>query len=246
MVKHDSALIQSEGSRRSPDSDGSDSHTNDVVAKTIDSSGAGSAESAGGQSSATRTASLNPSTWVDEFGDYLYRYAFSRLRDGNSAEEVVQETFLAGIRFQHQYSGVGSQRGWLLTILKRKIIDYVRKRNRNERTTSYEDENDPALQLFDQMGNWQKAGMPWSTPPDRQVEARELWEIVQQCLKHLPTSQSDVFVLSVMEDMTSDEICRELEITPNNLWVRLHRARLVLAKCVASRWFGEGEQGHVE
>ena len=48
---------------------------------------------------------FDPELWVDEYGDYLYRYAYSRLRDANAAEEAVQETFMAGIRYQNQYSG---------------------------------------------------------------------------------------------------------------------------------------------
>lgn len=40
---------------------------------------------------------LDPESWVDQYGDYLYRYAVSRLRDPTAAEEVLQETFLAGV-----------------------------------------------------------------------------------------------------------------------------------------------------
>ena len=193
------------------------------------------------KASASVNRALEPSLWVDEYGDYLFRYAYSRLRDANAAEEVVQETFLAGIRFQDQFSGQGSQRGWLLGILKRKIVDYVRRRARHDRAGSYEDENDPVLQLFDAKGNWRPENWPWSSTPDRDVESKELWDVVQHCLSHLPQGQADVFMLSVMEDMDTDAICKELDITPNNLWVRLHRARLVLAKCVASRWFTDEE-----
>jgi RNA polymerase sigma-70 factor (ECF subfamily) len=183
----------------------------------------------------------DPTQWVEEYGDYLYRYAYSRLRDGNAAEEVVQEAFLAGIRFQAQFSGQGSERGWLLAILKRKIIDYVRSRSRRDAAIVQEETNDPVLTLFDSAGNWKRGAMQWSTSPDRQIESRELWEIVRGCLGHLPQGQSDVFVLSVMENMDNDSICRELDISLSNLWVRLHRARLGLAKCVTSRWFRDEE-----
>ena len=74
-------------------------------------------------------AQIDPELWVDDYGDYLYRYAYSRLRDANSAEEVVQDTFMAGIRHQSQFTGKGSQRAWLLGILRRKILDYVRLRS---------------------------------------------------------------------------------------------------------------------
>ena len=53
----------------------------------------------------TQQLKLSPETWVDEHGDYLYRYAWSRLRDSNAAEEVVQETLLAGVRFSETVLG---------------------------------------------------------------------------------------------------------------------------------------------
>ena len=192
-----------------------------------------------------KAAGVAPEDWVDEYGDYLYRYAYSRLHDANAAEEVVQETFVAGVRYQHQYSGRGSERGWLLGILKRKIVDYVRQRAKHAHEAGYEDQNDPTEQLFDSNGRFKKGMLP-DVSPGRGMEARELWEIVRGCLKHLPQGQSDAFVLSVMEEMSSDEICRQLDITPSNLWVRLHRARLGLAKCVGSKWFLEEVPHHAK
>ena len=184
--------------------------------------------------------SIDPANWVENHGDYLYRYAFSRLRDTNAAEEVVQETFLAGIRFQDRYNGKGAERAWLLGILKRKLVDYVRMRTRFNRDGATADGSDPSGQLFDAQGNW-KAGAMRFELPDREIESRELWDVVKGCLAHLPAGQADVFVLSVMENMDSDQICRELDITPSNLWVRLHRARLSLARCVGSKWLEDGQ-----
>ena len=131
---------------------------------------------------------------------------------------------------------VCSERGWLMGILKRKIIDHVRARNKHSKATPYEDEMDPSSQLFDAMGNWKPGAIKWSQSPDQKLELTELQNVVQDCLKTLPQNQADVFVLSVMEEMDSDEICKELKITPSNMWVRMHRARLGLAKCVGSKW----------
>lgn len=190
--------------------------------------------------SATLTQ-VEPHLWVEHYGDYLFRYANSRLRDPNAAEEVVQETFLNGIKYLHQYSGKGSQQAWLLGILKRKIIDFVRKRNKHQKAQPYEDDHDPSNQLFDDKGNWKQGSIPWSTAPDRDMQSEELWKVVNDCLGHLPPGQADVFMLSVMEGMTSEQICKELSITPSNLWVRMHRARLGLAKCVGGQWFSPDE-----
>ncbi len=182
---------------------------------------------------------IDPDRWIDEYGDYLYRYAQSRLRDPNGAEEVVQETFVAGVRYQDQFQGAGTERGWLLGILKRKIVDYVRARARHAPNKRSLDDVDPTSELFDENGRWKKGVLP-DLSPDREMSARELWQIVRDCLEHLPKSQSDVFILSVMEEVETSEICRQLGITPANLWVRLHRARLGLAKCVGAKWY-QGE-----
>lgn len=181
-----------------------------------------------------------PDDWVDEYGDYLFRYALSRLRDAMSAEEVLQETFLAAVRYQEQFSGTGTQRGWLLGILKRKIVDFIRLRNKYGRAKAYEDQLDPSDQLFDAQGNW-KNSQQWSALPPEKLQSEELIEVVRGCLDHLPKGQADVFVLSVMEEMETDEICQSLDISPANVWVRLHRARLGLAICVQAKWFADEE-----
>lgn len=188
---------------------------------------------------------LDPEKWIDEYGDYLFRYAQSRLRDVNAAEEVVQETFVAGVRYQTQFKGSGSERGWLLGILKRKIIDFVRARSKHASEKRLADEVDPTMELFDENGRWKKGVLP-DMSPDRGINARELWQVVRDCLTHLPQSQADVFILSVMEEVDSGDICRQLDITPANLWVRLHRARLGLAKCVGAKWYQGELPSHVK
>ena len=183
---------------------------------------------------------LNPETWVKEYGDYLYRYAYSRMRDSNAAEEVLQETLLAGVRYSDQYSGKGSVRGWLIAILKRKIIDYFRARKKHAHVGLGEEQDafDPSAVLFDQQGNWKPGSFKWAPSPDRSLEMSELTVVVQDCLKRIPQGQADVFVLSVMEEMETELVCEQLGISSSNLWVRMHRARLGLAKCVSEKWDG--------
>lgn len=182
----------------------------------------------------------DPEDWVDVYGDHLYRYAVARLQDANAAEEVVQDTFLAALRGSNQFSGDGSQRGWLVGILKRKIVDHVRVRSRSG-LQSADDGHDPTELMFDEGGRWKVGAIP-SVRPDEEVELRELWQVVKSCLQNLPQGQADVFVLSVMEELQSREICDILEISQSNLWVRLHRARLSLAKCVGTKWLVGSEE----
>ena len=177
---------------------------------------------------------VDPSAWVDRHGDTLFRYALSRLRDPDAAEEVVQETFVAALRAVDQYSGAGSEGAWLLGILKRKIIDCVRRRNRPDAGLGMEPGEDPTETLFDKKGNWRLDPRIAGQRPEACLEREEFWQAFRGCLKRLPQRQADVFSLREIEDLSSENICKELQITASNLWVLLHRARLRLIGCMKS------------
>ena len=182
------------------------------------------------------SALLNPAKWVDSFGNSLYRYALSRLRNSDAAEEVVQETFVAALKAVDQFSGTGTEGAWLLGILKRKIVDYVRSRKLNTSTTADED---PTELLFDKKGNWRSDPRIFGTQPDALLQRAEFWQVLRQCLAGLPQRQADVFMLREMEGISSERICKELEISSSNLWTLLHRARLRLSDCIRAHWTGD-------
>ncbi len=67
--------------------------------------------------------SPDPGRWLDDHGDYLFKYAVFRLRDNTAAEDAVQETFLAALKAYKEFQGRASERTWLVGILKHKIIN---------------------------------------------------------------------------------------------------------------------------
>jgi RNA polymerase sigma factor (sigma-70 family) len=78
-----------------------------------------------------KPANTDPAEWVDRYGDYLFRYAMVRLRDRPSAEDLVQETFLAALKDYGSFSGKSSESTWLVGILKHKILDHFRRQARD-------------------------------------------------------------------------------------------------------------------
>ncbi|MCH7728416.1 MAG: sigma-70 family RNA polymerase sigma factor [Planctomycetes bacterium] len=189
-----------------------------------------------------RRMTVNPAEWVDRHGDYLFRYAMSRLHDAEAAEEAVQETFVAGLGAIDQYKGRGAERAWLLGILKRKIVDQVRQRNRTTPGEGASANHDLSEVLFDRKGKWRDDPRIFGSQPDATLERDEFWQAFRSCLDSLPQRQADAFTLRELDEKISDEICKDLEISPSNLWVLLYRARLGLANCLKSRWQHEG--GH--
>ncbi|MGM0489699.1 MAG: sigma-70 family RNA polymerase sigma factor [Planctomycetota bacterium] len=177
---------------------------------------------------------LETDMWVDRHGDTLFRYALSRLRDRDSAEEVVQETFVAALHAIDQYTGAGSEGAWLLGILKRKIIDCVRRRNRPDSGVGGDVGGNPAETLFDKNGNWRFDPRLAGLRPETSLERKEFWHAFRECLTRLPQRQADVFALREMEGLSGKDICEKLQITQSNLWVLLYRARLRLVYLMKS------------
>lgn len=175
---------------------------------------------------------LEPQKWVERYGDQLYNYAISRLKNHETAEEVVQDTFVTAVVSLESFEGKSSEQTWLFSILKRKIIDVFRREWKKKGKFTLYDEVNPESLLFSPDGTWRRN---WFAPSDCPVESKELWQIVQLCLGLLPSNQASVFVLRVLEEKSSEEICKELEISASNLGIRLHRARLGLARCVADK-----------
>ena len=177
---------------------------------------------------------VDPAEWVDRHGDTLYRFALSRLRDAEAAEEVVQETFVAALRALGQYSGKGTQGAWLLGICKRKVVDHVRRRNRPDSGAGGDLGPDPSEAMFDAKGNWRLDPRVLKGRPEDALEREEFWQAFRGCLGRLSQRQADAFTLRELDDLTSDAICKELEVSASNLWVLLHRARLSLTGCMKS------------
>jgi RNA polymerase sigma-70 factor (ECF subfamily) len=188
------------------------------------------------------TAGLRPEDWVDAHGDALYRYAMMRLRDADAAEEAVQETFLAALKARERFSGRSSVRTWLVSILKHKIVDYIRKRTR-ERPTSEADAAESLdgleQELFNRIGRWRSGPAKWLVDPDAVRQRADFRRIFAGCLDELPAKMADAFALRELEQQSAEEICKALGITETNLWVMLHRARLKLRGCLETRWLSE-------
>jgi RNA polymerase sigma-70 factor (ECF subfamily) len=179
----------------------------------------------------------HPEIWVDEHGDALFSYALSRLNNAASAEDVVQETFLAAIKAQQNFTGKSSARTWLIGILKHKIVDLIRKESREQPIDEIETLEEPSELFFDRKGHWRVAPAEWQVHPGKVLEQKEFMGVLENCLKHLPERLRRLFVLRELEDQETDEICKVLGITPTNLWVMLYRARMRLRGCITENWF---------
>lgn len=179
---------------------------------------------------------LNPNKWIDRYADYLFNYTISRVNDKEMAQDLVQDTFLAGLKSMKNFKGEASERTWLISILKRKIIDYYRKINskkgKAEVRITYN--NDAETE-----GDWleEQVADPFDKTAEDTLQNEELGDAIYNCLSKLPEKQAQVFRMKTIEGYETEVICNELNITASNLWVIIHRARTAMAACLEDNWF---------
>ena len=189
---------------------------------------------------------LNVENWVSLYSDYLYNYATYRVNSTEEARDLVQETFLSALNAKDRFKGESSEKTWLVTILKHKIIDYYRKKSSstiqesidgNQIASNYSDYFDAD---GDYAGHWSDNARPDRAynPTNQMLENKEFYEILNRCLALLPQKWAAIFRLKNMEDVETDVICKDLNITPSNYWIMMHRAKLQLRQCMETNWLG--------
>lgn len=189
----------------------------------------------------------SPENWVSQHGDYLFRFAMVKLRDEHMAEDAVQETLLAALQGHKDFSGDSAERTWLVGILKHKIVDLIRKKVREPTLVNVDEpmefgEDSVTESMFDDTGHWVTPCQDWGSP-DKMFEQKRFWEILNECLKRLPPQLPMLYSLREISGMETEDICKDLDISPTNSWVMLHRARLGLKQCFELNWLGNAQAG---
>lgn len=181
------------------------------------------------------TTAINPENWIDKYSDYLFNYTIVRVNDREVTNDLISETFLAALRSLKNFKGESTERTWLVSILKRKIIDYYRKIN----SAKGQSEVKLTPRGDEEEGDWieeRVADVSGGTAEDI-IENRELGLAILECLDQLNEKQARIFKMKTIEGIDTDAICNEFNISPSNLWVIIHRARTTLAKCLEKNWY---------
>ncbi len=179
-----------------------------------------------------------PSKWVETYADPLYNYAKVRVGERETAKDLVQETFLSALRGMGDFKGESSEKTWLFSILKNKIIDHYRKKGaEKEIPVSSVSGSTGEDYYFDEEGHWKSEFLPvdWGASPE-EARSREFLDTLQRCLARLTAQCRGAFTLKYIEEMDSDEVCKELAVTSSNYWVIIHRAKLQLRHCLQKNW----------
>lgn len=172
---------------------------------------------------------------------YLLRFARLQLRNDAWAEDAVSETLLAALAKPQAFSRRSQLKTWLVGILKHKLVDALRSRRREVAVADLGDgagdgsEELEAL-MFQADGHFASPPADWGDP-ERALSSRQFYEVLEACAEKLPPAMARVFLMREWLELPSAQICKELALTPTNLYVQLHRARLRLRACLELNWF---------
>jgi RNA polymerase sigma-70 factor (ECF subfamily) len=174
----------------------------------------------------------------------MLRFAKLQLGSDDEAEDAVQEALAGALKNASNFRGEAALKTWIIAILKNKIADILRQRQRRPINASQigdPEQEGPLPAVFDRKGMWSDAARParWEDP-EADLHAAQFLAVFDACLNRLPPQQGRVFMMREVVELETPEICTELGLSASNVHVILHRARLALRACLQLHWFHEG------
>jgi RNA polymerase sigma-70 factor (ECF subfamily) len=188
-----------------------------------------------------RTAPIQPDDLHAALGELrpvLLRIARVQLRNDTWAEDAVSETLLAALENAHKFAGRSQLKTWVVGILRHKMIDQLRRFNREVSTDAAAEsaEDEVVERLYAETGSRVEAPLDWGDP-EESLARMEFFDILEVCVEKLPPTLARVFMMREWLEFETPEICKELGINRGHLFVLLYRARMRLRECLEHKWF---------
>lgn len=171
---------------------------------------------------------------------YLMRFARLQLRNDAWAEDAVSEALLAALTRPQSFENRSQLKTWLVGILKHKVIDLIRSQARLVALPEASGDGNEGDELdrlnFKADGHFLEPPNDWGDP-QQALQQAQFFAVLEACLERLPPALGRLFLMREWMELSAQEVCKELAITPTNLYVQLHRARLRLQECLNVQWF---------
>jgi RNA polymerase sigma-70 factor (TIGR02943 family) len=176
------------------------------------------------------------SAWVKAHSDGLFSWALYKTSDKTIAEDLVQETFISAFEHLDRFEGKSNPKTWLQSILNNKITDHYR---RQSRSIMQRPDTDAGLTdtMFDASGAWKANGLEHAWDEEVHfMDNPEFNAVLEQCMGDLPSNWRLALLSKYILNKDPKAICQELDISASNYWQIVHRAKLLLKKCLEINW----------
>ncbi len=188
------------------------------------------------KTSQARQSPIDIETVVRTYFLQIFRAARGTGLSEEQAEDVTQETFATFVEKIDSFEGRSHVRTWLFGILYNKLKEQRHRFDREQKNVSIDGQSSTVIDAafesaFDSRGRWSRP--PRS--PAAKLEAQEVGSMISDCMKSAPTNQRLAFLLKEAEGLSSEEICKILDVSPTNLGVMLHRFRNRVRNCLQDK-----------
>jgi RNA polymerase sigma-70 factor, ECF subfamily len=150
----------------------------------------------------------------------LYRVARAILRNDGEAEDVMQDAYVRAYEHLNQFAGKAKFSTWLTRIA---VHESLARQHRGSRYQDLDPMSEPEGDRMDSFASL-------APDPEQQASNSELRKLLEHAVEKLPDAYRAVFMLRDVEEMSTSEAAYALEITEENVKIRLHRARALLRK----------------
>jgi RNA polymerase sigma-70 factor (ECF subfamily) len=164
------------------------------------------------------------------YNQRLYRVARAILHDDAEAEDVMQDAYVRAYEHLHQFAGRAPFSAWLTRIAVNEALARLRSRNRTER-----------LEEAGQDGELSMSVVETSPDPEQSASRAELGQLLEDAVLGLPEQFRTVVMLRDVEELNTSETAAALDLSEENVKVRLHRGHAMLRGWLFARMGAEAK-----
>lgn len=146
------------------------------------------------------------------YNQRLYRVARAILHDDAEAEDVMQDAYVRAYEHLDQFEGRAPFSGWLTRIAVNQALARLRSRKRNQQLDDAEDDGELPVNLVET-----------SPDPEESASSAELGQLLEEALLALPEKYRTVVMLRDVEELNTSETAAALDLSEENVKIRLHR-----------------------
>jgi RNA polymerase sigma-70 factor (ECF subfamily) len=158
------------------------------------------------------------------YNQRLYRVARAILHDDTEAEDVMQNAYVRAYTHLDQFAGRSAFSTWLTRIAVHEALSRLRARNRHQQ-----------VDITDYDGEISMKRPGTSHDPEQHSSVTQLRQFLEEAVMNLPESYRTVIMLRDIEELSTAETAEALELSEDNVKVRLHRAHAMVRSWLFER-----------
>jgi RNA polymerase sigma-70 factor (ECF subfamily) len=171
-------------------------------------------------------------TLIRRHNQRLFRVARAIVHNDAEAEDVVQASYVKAFTHLATFRGEAELTTWLTRIAVNEATERLRRRRPTTGVEQIDIEREGSAQII------QFPSVQPQLDPETEMSRQEIRDFLEQAVDTLPATFRAVFVLRDVEGLSVEETASTLDIKPETVRTRLHRARRLMRSAIEAELNG--------